>query len=84
MKGREEKLIDNFQLTDTIFSTAFFPLVSSFSSTFLLPLLDPPHQLSGWRPHEYYMSNRLPLVVHSNPGVAYPRQPAGDKGTYIR
>ena len=29
------------QLTDIFFSTAFFPPVSSFSSTFLLPLLDP-------------------------------------------
>ena len=38
IKPQEEKLIYDFQLTDTIFSTAFFP--SIFSLHLILSLLD--------------------------------------------
>ena len=40
IKPQEEKLIYDFQLTDTIFSSAFFPSISFFSLHLILPLLD--------------------------------------------
>lgn len=43
----------------------------------------PSPQLLEWWNHVAYLGYRLPVVVHSNPAIGFPRQPCGNRDQYV-